>query len=70
VETVEIQVTIQDCLDFFKAHPEAGVEVENISLRRMLRERDAELARLRDGAKPMQPLAPGPVHANGVLPLG
>ena len=59
-EQATIDVQEQDVKAFFARNPMALAQVRIIALQRMLRERDAEIARIKDGVKPMQPIADMP----------
>lgn len=52
--------TEEDVREFFRLNPQLIHALENVMLQRLLRERDAEIARLKDGNPAMAPITTMP----------
>lgn len=64
-QPIQLQYTPEDVNALIGSNPAVKQALENIILNRMVRERDVEIARLKDGAKAMQPIAEMPKAQEG-----
>ncbi len=56
-QPIQIRPTDEEIQAFINSNPAVKQALENIVLTRMVRERDAEIARFKDGATAMAPIA-------------